>query len=383
VVPNPVPVDIAIVLDTTGSMQSQIDRLKTTLQAIHFQLTSLPSRPDIRFGLVAYRDRGDAYVTQVTGFTPDVETFQAVLDRLDADGGGDTPEDLQAGLERALRELQWRDGAVRLGFVVADAIPHTDYGQELNYREAMRESLRRGIKWTTVGAGGLPRAGEVIFRQIAQYTMGEYVFVTESGAGDREGGVGEASHHVGTNYSTENLDQAIIRIVRRELSYLGDDPRDFDTTIVAQGTKSTPRDAVLGPAVDEILRQLADYSSLRIEKGTPVAVVPVTSEDRTYNDVAGYLTDRLVLAASRSPSFRVLERDLDVVAQELEVQLSDLFDATQGVPIGNMVGAELLIVTKLVVRGDEADLFAKLIRVETGEMLSVAKASLTGGVIRS
>ena len=42
----------------------------------------------------------------------------------------------------------------------------------------MRDSLRRGIKWVTVGAGGLPRKGEVIFRQIAQFTMGEYVFVT-------------------------------------------------------------------------------------------------------------------------------------------------------------------------------------------------------------
>ena len=46
--------------------------------------------------------------------------------------------------------------ALRLGFVVADAIPHTDYGQSFNYREAMKESLGRGIKWTMVGAGGLP-----------------------------------------------------------------------------------------------------------------------------------------------------------------------------------------------------------------------------------
>ncbi|MBI3180404.1 MAG: VWA domain-containing protein, partial [Deltaproteobacteria bacterium] len=134
-VPRKVPVDIAVVIDTTGSMQSQIDRLKKTLKAIHFQLTSLSMQPDIRFGLVAYRDRGDDYVTQPYDFTRDVSAFQRVLDKLDADGGGDTPEDLQAALDDALHKLSWREDALRLGFVVADAIPHTDYGQTFTYRE--------------------------------------------------------------------------------------------------------------------------------------------------------------------------------------------------------------------------------------------------------
>jgi hypothetical protein len=49
------------------------------------------------------------------------------------------------------------------------------------------------------------------------------------------------------------------------------------------------------------------------------------------------------------------------------------------VPIGKLAGAEVLIVSKLVVKGDGAELFAKLIRVETGEVLSVAKVQVTGG----
>lgn len=381
-VPQRVPVDIAIVIDTTGSMGSQIDRLKTTLQAIHFQLTQLSTKPDLRFGLVAYRDRGDAYVTQVRNFTNDVQAFQQTVNALEADGGGDTPEDLQSALEKAMHELAWRTDALRLGFVVADAVPHTDYGQEYNYLVAAQEALGRGIKWTMVGAGGLPRAGEVIFRQIAQLTMGEYVFVTQSAAGDRDGGVGEASHHVGTNYQTENLDQAIVRIVRRELSYLTEEPKDFDYTVTASGTAQTPKEDVLGPAVKEILRQLHDYSSLRIKEGTPLAVVPVACDTQGYGDVTGYLSEELVLAASRNPAFKVVERDLQAVADELKVQLSELFDQTEAVPIGNMIGAELLVAAKLTVRGDEATLFAKLVRVETGEILAVARATISGGVVR-
>lgn len=382
--PPRTPVDVAIAIDTTGSMQSQIDRLKKTLRAIHFQLTELPSKPDVRFGLVAFRDRGDDYVTQVTPFTSDVASFQRVLDGLQADGGGDTPEDMQAALEKSLTALTWRPDAVRIGFVISDAVPHTDYADaKVDYREAMRQSLRRGIKWVMVGAGGLGRDGEVIYRQIAQYTMAEYVFITDSGPGDHDGGAGEASHHVGTNYKTENLDQAIVRIVRRELSYLGDSPKDFDDTIVvrAQGSTPPPRDEVLGPAVEEVLRQLADYSSLRLAAHTPIAVVPVGASEARQKEVAGYLTERITLAASRSPSFRVVERDLVALAQEQKLQLSDLFDVTETVPIGKLVGAEALVVARLTVVGGEAALFAKLIRVETGEVLSVSRVDLGKTVI--
>jgi len=205
------------------------------------------------------------------------------------------------------------------------------------------------------------------------------VFITQGGGGDSEGGTGEASHHVGANYSTENLDQAIVRIVRRELSYLTETPKDFDNTIVATGDKATPRDQILAPAVAEALRQLADYSSLKLGSKTLVAIVPVTSADKKYKSVAEYLTDQMILSASRNEFFKVVERDLAALTQEMKLQLSNLFNESATVPIGKLAGAEVLIVSKLVVKGGEAELFAKLIRVETGEVLSVAKVQVTGG----
>ena len=67
------------------------------------------------------------------------------------------------------------------------------------------------------------------------------------------------------------------------------------------------------------------------------------------------------------------------MSQEMKLQLSNLFDASATVPIGKLAGAQVLIVSKLVVKGDGAELFAKLVRVETGEVLSVAKVRVTGG----
>jgi TolB-like protein len=184
---------------------------------------------------------------------------------------------------------------------------------------------------------------------------------------------------VGANYRTENLDQAIVRIVRRELSYLTATPKDFDTTIIATGDKDTPRDQLMAPAVAEVLRQLADYSALKLGSKTLVAVVPVTSADAKHKSVAEYLTDQLTLSASRNEFFKVVERDLSAVTQEMKLQLSNLFDGSGTLPIGKMVGAELLVVSKLVVKGGETELFAKLVRVATGEVLSVAKVQITGG----
>jgi hypothetical protein len=176
-------------------------------------------------------------------------------------------------------------------------------------------------------------------------------FITQGGGGDSEGGTGEASHHVGANYSTENLDQAIVRIVRRELSYLTDKPKDFDTTIVAAGDKATPREQLLAPAVAEALRQLADYSSLKLGSKTLVAIAPVTSADKKHKS-SGRVSDRpddslgqsqRILQGRRAGSFAAL-------TQEMKLQLSNLFDTSATVPIGKMVGAEVIIVSKLVVK---------------------------------
>jgi uncharacterized protein YegL len=380
-VPRRLPVDIAILLDITGSMQGQNDRLQAALQRIHDQLVRLPSRPEIRFALVASGNRDGNPITRGPRFTGDVAELQAVLDRLDA-GGGDAPKDLQAALAAAMHHLDWRTGGVRLGFIVSDAPPHTDHGQDYTYESAMRDSLQRGIKWCTVGADGLGRDGEVILRQIAQFTMGEYVFISQGGD-DAEGRAGEAGHHVGSNYSAENLDEAIVRIVRREVSYFTDRPHDFRETIVATATTDVPRDRVLAPAVAELLRRLADRSSLRLEDATPVAVLPVDTVGRESWTIAEYISEQLRFAASRHPTFRVIERDLRAVGQELKLQLRDMFDAAAAVPVGRLVGAEVLIVSKLKVHSRGATLFARLIRVETGEVLSVAKVEMDERVLRS
>ena len=84
-------------------MGEEIARLRQTIELINLNLTSLTSRPHVRFGMVLYRDRGDKYVTETTPLTDNLDEFRKKLNTVTADGGGDGPEDLQSALKEAVR----------------------------------------------------------------------------------------------------------------------------------------------------------------------------------------------------------------------------------------------------------------------------------------
>ncbi|MCB0093631.1 MAG: VWA domain-containing protein, partial [Caldilineaceae bacterium] len=52
--------DLLFVVDATGSMDDEIAKLKSSMADVADQIDNLPERPDVRYGLVHYRDRGDA-----------------------------------------------------------------------------------------------------------------------------------------------------------------------------------------------------------------------------------------------------------------------------------------------------------------------------------
>lgn len=68
-----IPLDIVFVMDTTGSMGEEIERLKRTIEIIYLNLVSLSSQPQLRFGMVLYKDRGDEeYITRIIPLTSDL-----------------------------------------------------------------------------------------------------------------------------------------------------------------------------------------------------------------------------------------------------------------------------------------------------------------------
>ena len=136
-------IDIAFCLDATGSMQGLIDEAKARIREIDAELRNLNPQPSVRFGIVTYRDVGEEYITTLYGLDPDVGRVAEALGSIKASGGGDDPEHVVAGLRRAVDDLRWDpEASVRFLFLVGDAEPHLDYGEESNVHPNTRPSQR-------------------------------------------------------------------------------------------------------------------------------------------------------------------------------------------------------------------------------------------------
>ncbi|MBI4726429.1 carboxypeptidase regulatory-like domain-containing protein [candidate division TA06 bacterium] len=371
---NNVPLDVVFLLDCTGSMGDEIARLKSTLQVINFQVSQLPSKPAVRFGMVQYRDRGDEYVTRVTPFTAGIDKFQKALDAVSAGGGNDEPEDLQSGLKDAVTGMAWRDDACKLVFLVADAPPHLDYrDQTYGYGDAMRGAAASAIKIITVGASGLNDQGEYVFRQLSQYTMGQFIFLTYGETGEVSGGgTAAVSHHTGSNFQTENLDAIIVRIIKQELANYGDGIIEPDQEYFETNAGGGNKDDVLKELFAEGIRQLLDYSIVRIDESTPAAVMPVAFSDDSLRSKAEVLEDNIVLNLAPVKAFRLVERkDLRQIMGEQKLNLTGAFDSERSVEVGKLIGAKILILPKLHQGKDKLELYLKMVKVETGEIMSI------------
>lgn len=222
----PVRLDVLFLIDATGSMSDEINQLKDNILSISAQIEALPSNPDVRFGLVHYRDRGDAYVTRVSDFTPDVQTFQRDLSAVVADGGNDTPESLNEALHRAIADMNWRvEDTVSIVFLVADAPPHLDYPQDYDYAQEMRTAAELGIKIFPIGSrldgeDYHQQQAEYIFRQIAQFTGGNFIFLTYEDTPQSSGEPGTEYNVPEDRYTVEDLDALVVRLVQEELAAL-------------------------------------------------------------------------------------------------------------------------------------------------------------------
>jgi hypothetical protein len=392
------PLDVAFIIDTTGSMADEIDRLRQTLEAIHYQVTQMTPRPDVRFAMVLYRDRGDEYITRVTPFTGDIQHFAGQLKSVAAAGGGDYAEDIHEALRVTTSDLDWRTGAAKLAFLLGDAPPHLDYGRNFTYLDFMRIAAERGIKVTAIGASGLDDRGEYVFRQLSQYTMGMFVFLTygEQGQTRPESPTG-VSHHTGDNWVSLNLDAIIVKAIARELSYLADRPVEAgDDYFQARAADGIDGKAVLETLFADCARQLVDFSQAHLEAGTAAAVVaaPAPAGDCPA-ELSRSLGDELSLAISRQKCFKLVEReDLKRVLDEVDMNWA--FDtAVTAAPAAGAAAAvsavrpagalplpaKLLVLYRLRSTGDQYQMFVKLVRVQTGEILSASMLKIDRGLI--
>lgn len=176
-------VEVTFVLDTTGSMSGLIEGAKQKIWSIASDIISAKPKPLIRFGLVGYRDRGDAYVTKRVALTDDLDAIYAELQKFTADGGGDAPESVSEALHEAVTEMPWTlEGQVlRVIYLVGDA-PAQEYQDKdgKDWREVCKLAVAKGIHLNTIQCGSQSDTA-ALWKKIASRCEGAYVMIPQDG----------------------------------------------------------------------------------------------------------------------------------------------------------------------------------------------------------
>jgi von Willebrand factor type A domain-containing protein len=244
--------EMVFVVDTTGSMGGLIDGAKQRIWGIVNGVMQTRSHPAVRIGLVAYRDRGDDYVTKVVPLTDDLDKVYTTLMNYSADGGGDEAEDVRTALAEGVGKAGWSEASSNVAqilFLVGDAPPQSYYDVP-DPLVTVAKAVDQGIVVNTIQCGNLPETTPV-WKAIAHRGQCQYFSIPQNG------GVIPIS----TPYD-------------EQLSQLA---TDLGGTYISYGFGALPN--------AEEQRQSAREAAVEVERGMAAKVPVYARADRAYNKV--------------------------------------------------------------------------------------------------
>lgn len=204
-------VDVAFVVDATGSMGDEISYLKAELTDVINRAKQAAPNSTIRLGSVFYRDHAEAYLTRHHDFATQPDSAVAFIKKQNASGGGDYPEAVDTALAVALTKLSWSPAAkTRLLFLVLDAPPHDDAASIASLQRSVAKAAAMGIRLIPVAASGIDKSTEYLLRSMALGTNGTYVFLAD------DSGIGNPHIKPTTDqYTVEKLNALLVRLIAK------------------------------------------------------------------------------------------------------------------------------------------------------------------------
>ena len=200
--------DLALIIDTTGSMGDEIRYMKTELQDVLERIAGL--NVDINLALIFYRDEGDTYVTKTYDFTSNLGSQYQYLSEQTANGGGDYEEAVHKALMKAC-ELNWSENSTKLIIHVCDAPIHNEEEIVKSFSDSVLELTDLGVKMIPVICSGSDSFCELIFREAALYTGGTYTYITNhSGIGNSH-----AEPETSLDLTVEYLNKMLERLIKQ------------------------------------------------------------------------------------------------------------------------------------------------------------------------
>ena len=213
-------VDLAFVVDTTGSMGGLIAAAQNQMVGMLLELTQAAD-VNLWLGVVEYRDHPpqDTMVYKVHAFTDNLQKAQKTIMSLKANGGGDAPEAVLDGIVAACNELAWWQHSRRLMVLVGDAPPHgvgthgDAFSQGCPCGETIASVTRLAEeRRVTIHSLGLTPAVKESFSEISYLTGGQFFSAQQAE---------KAIEHIATLLKMEFAD---LDLDRRVLALRRDEP---------------------------------------------------------------------------------------------------------------------------------------------------------------
>lgn len=208
---SPNRVELAFIVDATGSMGDELEFLKDDLADVIQSVKNDDATLDIYTSSVFYRDEGDDYLVRKSDFSNNINNTLDFINDQSAAGGGDFPEAVHTALKTGIEELQWSASAkTRLAFLLLDAPPHHHQQIIGEIQHSIKEAAKKGIKIIPITASGIDKETEFLMRFFSISTNSTYVFITnDSGIGNEhlEASVGE--------YQVEQLNALMVRLIKK------------------------------------------------------------------------------------------------------------------------------------------------------------------------
>jgi hypothetical protein len=174
---TPRAIDLAICLDTSGSMSGLIDSAKEKLWAIVNELGRADPTPDLRVGLLTYGNDGhlpeDGWVRLDVPFTTDLDAVSAQLFSLTTNGG---TEYVGRVVDYATSQLSWSTDSNALKIVVVAGNESADQDTTRLFRDVCAEAEADGFHVNSIYCGNAEDTFAPAWRDVA--VLGSGYFAT-------------------------------------------------------------------------------------------------------------------------------------------------------------------------------------------------------------
>lgn len=170
-------IQVALLLDTSNSMDGLIEQAKSRLWNIVNTLTTLKydgKTPDIEIALYEYgNDNLSAegnFIRQVAPLTTDLDLISEKLFSLKTNGGN---EYCGAVIQDATNKLKWEDGAANMKLVYIAGNEGFNQGG-VNYKESIKKALQSSIYVNTIFCGNQSSGISLLWKDGADNGQGKY-----------------------------------------------------------------------------------------------------------------------------------------------------------------------------------------------------------------